>query len=95
MSTYYAVYILTNQHHGVLYVGVTNNLVRRVFEHKNKIVEGFTKRYGVDKLVYYEVMESIEGAIKREKQLKAGSRMKKINLINTFNRGWRDLYFDL
>jgi putative endonuclease len=85
MKQFY-IYILTNAAHTVLYVGVTNNLQRRVMEHKtgqNK--KSFTKRYNVNKLVYYEVFSSITEAIKREKQLKAGSRQKKPDLINGFN----------
>jgi putative endonuclease len=85
------VYILTNKANRVLYAGVTNNLVRRIFEHKHKLVEGFTKKYNLTKLVYYEVTNDIEGAIKREKQLKNWHRDWKINLINQFNPDWRDL----
>ena len=94
MKQYY-VYILTNKTHSVLYIGVTSNLKRRVFEHKEKLVEGFTKRYNVDKLVYYEVGEDVMGAISREKQLKDGPRLKKIRLIEGMNAEWRDLYEDL
>ncbi len=75
-----------------MYVGVTNDLKRRVYEHKNELVEGFTKKYHVHKLVYYEVGEEIEGAILREKQIKAGSRQKKIDLITKFNPEWKDLW---
>ena len=95
MSNQYYVYILTNKSNRVLYVGVTNDLIRRVYEHKGKFVEGFTKKYNVDKLVYYEVCEDIESAILREKQLKDGSRLKKMRLIETMNAEWCDLYEDL
>lgn len=86
------IYIMTNYNDTTLYVGVTNNLARRVYEHKNKLVEGFTKKYQITKLVYYEVFDDISQAIKREKQLKAGSRKKKLELINNYNKDWRDLY---
>ncbi len=89
---YYYVYILTTSSNRVLYTGVTNDLVRRVYEHKNKLVKGFTFKYNVDKLVYYEMFENIEEAIKREKQIKAGSRVNKIKLIEGMNVEWLDLY---
>jgi len=92
MAKQYFVYIMTNKWNKVLYTGVTNDLKRRVHEHKEKTVKGFTKRYNVDKLVYYEVTESIESAILREKQIKGGSRKDKIELINSMNNGWHDLY---
>ena len=76
----------------MLYVGVTNDLIRRVYEHKEKLVEGFTKKYNITKLAYYEVFEEIESAISREKQIKAGSRRRKIQLINSINKEWHDLY---
>ena len=76
----------------MLYVGVTRDLIKRVYEHKAKVVDGFTKKYNIIKLVYYEVCEDIENAILREKQIKAGSRQKKIQLIETTNREWLDLY---
>ncbi|PIU68408.1 excinuclease ABC subunit C [candidate division WWE3 bacterium CG06_land_8_20_14_3_00_42_16] len=85
------IYILTNQRNTVLYTGVTNNLIKRIWEHKNKVVNGFTQKYNVHKLVYYEVFETIVEAIKREKQIKAGSRKKKIDLIEKINPGWKDL----
>ena len=88
----YCIYILTNKNNSVLYVGVTNNLTGRIWEHKSKLIEGFTKKYNVDKLVYFESFDSPESAIKREKQLKAGSRKKKIELINSLNPEWKDLY---
>lgn len=83
---------MTNYNKTTLYIGVTNNLVRRVYEHKHKLVDGFTKRYNLTILVYYEVFDNIENAIIREKQLKAGSRQKKIDLINSLNPSWNDLY---
>ena len=92
---YYYIYMMTNIHDTVIYTGVTNNLLRRVYEHKMKINEGFTKRYNLTKLIYYEGTESREAAIKREKQIKAGSRKKKIKLINSLNPFWKDLYDDL
>jgi len=92
MNQQYFVYILTNRTNRVLYTGVTNNLQRRVYEHKAKLIDGFTKKYNVTKLVYYEVFEEIEYAILREKQLKAGSRQKKLDLVNGFNPVWADLF---
>ncbi len=80
---------------GTLYTGVTSNLVKRVFEHKNKVIEGFTKRYSVDKLGYYEISDSIEAAIVKEKQIKAGSRKNKLILIESINPNWNDLYYDI
>ena len=79
----------------MLYTGVTNDLKRRVYEHKEKLVGGFTRKYNITKLVYYEAFEDIENAILREKQIKAGSRQKKIQYINSMNREWRDLYEEL
>ena len=95
MDKQYFVYILTNKRNTVLYTGVTNNLKRRVYEHREKLVSGFTKKYNVYKLVFYEITNSIEVAIQREKQIKGGSRQKKIDLINGMNPGWRDLYEEL
>ncbi len=89
------VYILTNKNNSVLYTGVTNDLKRRVYEHKQKLVEGFTKRYNVEKLVYYEYFESVEVAIQREKQLKGGSRRKKIELVTKVNPEFKELYTEL
>ena len=86
------IYILTNQNNTTLYIGVTSDLIKRVWEHKNKLVEGFTKKYNLTKLVYFEDCEDIELAIEREKQLKAGSRLKKEVLINKDNSKWEDLY---
>lgn len=87
----YYVYILTNKSNNVFYIGVTNNLIRRLFEHKNKLVEGFTKKYNLTKLVYFEVTNDVRSAISREKQLKNWHREWKINLINQSNPGWKDL----
>ncbi len=89
------VYILTNKNHTVLYTGVSSDLVNRVWKHKNRVIEGFTKRYNVDKLVYYEGPGDPIHTIEREKQIKAGSRQKKIDLINSMNPEWRDLYEDI
>ena len=95
MKNYY-VYILTNKNNTVLYTGVTNSLTRRGWEHKAKLISSFTKKYNVSKLVYYEVFDNPTVAIKREKQIKAGSRKKKIELINSLNKEWTDLYnFDI
>ena len=85
------VYILSNKRNGTLYVGVTSNLVKRIFEHKEKGVNGFSAKYNLDLLVYYEERWSIEEAIQREKQLKAGNRKKKLSLIESINPDWKDL----
>jgi|WetSurMetagenome_2_1015567.scaffolds.fasta_scaffold158746_2 putative endonuclease len=90
----YYVYIVTNKHHTVLYTGVTNDLLRRCNEHKQKQIAGFTKKYNVDHLVYFEMFDYIETAIAREKQIKGYSRNKKEHLISAFNPGWIDLYVD-
>jgi len=92
MEKQYYVYIMTNKRNTVLYTGVTSNLIKRVYEHKAKFVSGFTKKYNVDKLVFYEVFNDVYNAIVREKQIKAGSRQKKIELINSMNSKWQDLY---
>ncbi len=86
---------MTNKNNTVLYTGVTNDLKRRVYEHKEKLIEGFTQKYNITKLVYYEISGNVESAILREKQIKAGSRARKITLINNMNPEWRDLYEDL
>ena len=86
------IYILFNQKNGTLYTGVTSNLAKRVYEHKNKLTKGFTSKYSVDKLGYYEACGSITAAITREKQIKSGSRKKKLELIESFNPNWDDLY---
>ncbi|MBI5217134.1 MAG: GIY-YIG nuclease family protein [Ignavibacteriae bacterium] len=85
---------MTNKNNTVLYTGVTNNLARRVWEHKEKIHQGFTSRYNITKLVYYEVFRDPYNAIDREKQIKAGSRIKKINLVKKVNPSWEDLYLE-
>jgi putative endonuclease len=95
MDRQYYVYIMTNKHNKVLYTGITNDLKRRVYEHKEKLVNGFTKKYNITKLVYYEVLEDPENAILREKQIKAGSRQKKIDLIDSINKKWLNLYEEL
>ena len=89
------VYIMFNSRNGTLYTGVTNNLIRRVWEHKSKIMEGFTKKYNIDKLGYYEIYTDISHAIQREKQIKGGSRKAKLKLIETMNPNWKDLYNEL
>ena len=91
MYSYY-VYIMTNVGNDVLYVGVTNDIVRRVYEHKNGVADGFTKKYNVNKLVYAEECGDIYAAISREKQIKGWSRKKKFDLINSINPGMKDLY---
>ena len=89
------VYIITNKNNTVLYTGVTNNIQRRIFEHKEKRVKGFSSRYNVNKLVWFEIHEFIISAIKREKQIKGGSRKKEIELIQNMNPDWKDLYYEL
>jgi len=95
MGEEFYIYIMTNKLNSVLYTGVTSNLVKRMYEHKSKLIEGFTKKYNVDKLVYYEIYDDINEAIAREKQIKAGSRQKKINLIANMNPAWKDLSREL
>ena len=95
MDKQYYVYIMTNKGNRVLYTGVTSNLRRRVYEHKGKLTKGFTERYNVNKLVYYEICRDVSNAILREKQIKAGSRAKKIGLVNRMNPDWRDLFGNL
>jgi putative endonuclease len=91
----YYVYILASQKHGTLYIGVTNDLIRRVYEHRTDAVAGFTKRYGVHTLVHFEQTENVESAIQREKRLKKWSRAWKIKLIEDSNPDWTDLYTGL
>jgi len=91
----YYVYIMTNQRNTALYTGVTNDLIRRAYEHREKLVDGFTKKYNLTRLVYYEVFENVEHAISREKQIKGGSRKKKLQLVNAMNGVWKDLYEEL
>ncbi len=95
MKNQYYVYILSNQNNTTLYTGVTNDLKRRIFEHKNKLVDGFSRRYNLTNLVYYEMCSDMESAILREKQIKSGSRQKKIDLIDTVNIEWLDLYDEI
>ena len=91
MKNYY-VYILTNKPNGTLYIGVTNDLARRIYEHRNKLINGFTKKYNLKKLIYFEVFDRIEDAILREKRLKKWNRQWKIELIEKTNPNWIDLY---
>jgi len=91
MERSYYVYILSNKKNGTLYIGVTNDLMRRIFEHKNKSISGFTKRYNLTKLIYYEMTDDIVAAIEREKRLKRWNRQWKIELIEKENPGWNDL----
>ena len=91
----YCVYIMTNAHNTVIYCGVTNNLARRVYEHKNGLGGIFTKKYNVNKLVYYEVGDNVNAALAREKQIKGGSRKKKIDLVNGVNPEWKDLFDEI
>jgi putative endonuclease len=96
MKTKYSyIYILMNKVNTVSYVGVTSNLIKRVYEHKNKLVDSFTAKYNIDKLVYFEVFEDINNAIKREKQLKNWHREWKVNLIKQLNPTFKDLYSDI
>ncbi len=88
----YYVYILTNRSNKVLYTGVTNDLERRCYEHQQKKIKGFTQKYNVDRLIFFEKYEFVESAISREKQIKGYSRQKKMNLINSFNPGWKVLF---
>ena len=91
----YSIYILASKRNSVLYIGVTSNLVKRIYEHKNNTIDGFSKKYNVHKLVYYETTNNIESAIRREKQLKKWNRKWKLNLIENSNPEWIDLYFGL
>ena len=86
---------MTNKGNTTLYTGVTSDLLKRAYQHRAKFVDGFTKKYRITKLVYYEVFDDIENAIAREKQVKAGSRQKKVQLINQMNREWKDLFEEL
>ena len=95
MERQYYVYIVTNIHHTTLYTGVTNNIIRRMYEHRNGLVDGFTKKYKLKKLVYFEQCSDVINAIQREKQIKGGSRAKKLKLIVSSNPEWRDLYEEL
>lgn len=93
MASY--VYILSSQRNGTLYIGVTSNLIKRVWEHKNKLVPGFTTKYNVNQLVYYEIFDDIQIAAAREKRLKEWKRQWKIELIQKLNPNWQDLYADI
>jgi putative endonuclease len=95
MEKQYYIYIMANKGNTVLYTGVTSDLKKRVYQHKNKMAGGFTARYNVDKLVYYEICSDSYNAISREKQIKAGPRKRKIDLINSVNPDWKDLYDDI
>jgi putative endonuclease len=95
MAHGYYVYILTNDRHTVLYTGVTNDLLRRIGEHRERRTHGFTRQYNVDKLVFYEQFADVLEAIAREKRIKGGSRRRKIALIDGMNPAWRDLFEDL
>ena len=86
---------MANKRNGTLYTGVTSNMVKRVYEHKNGVIQGFTKRYGCKRLVYYEIAEDMASAIVREKQIKSGSRKKKLMLIESMNPAWEDLYDEI
>ena len=86
---------MTNKRNTVLYTGVTSDLKKRVYEHKMKLVEGFTAKYNIVKLVYYEVFDDVEDAVMREKQIKAGSRERKVKLIRNMNSEWKDLYAEV
>jgi putative endonuclease len=90
-----AVYILASRYNGTLYIGVTSNLIQRIWQHQNDLADGFTKKYGVHLLVYYELHEQMLAAIQREKQLKKWNRQWKINLIEKMNPTWKDLWPDL
>ena len=95
MPKEYSVYILASKRNGTLYVGVTNYIGRRIFEHKEKIIKGFTAKYKVDKLVYYEIYEDVRDVIAREKRIKEWKRSWKIKMIEKVNPNWDDLYFYL
>ena len=95
MAKDYYVYVLASQRNGTLYVGVTSNLIKRIWEHKNKVIQGFTQKYSVDKLVYFEQYRDPENAIKREKRLKSYNRQWKLELVEKENPEWRDLYTEL
>jgi putative endonuclease len=95
MEQQFYLYIMSNKTNTVLYTGVTNDLQRRIYEHKENMIEGFTKKYNVTKLVYYEILRDAQTAIAREKQIKGGSRRKKDELIEGMNPQWQDLYAEL
>ena len=91
----YYVYILASKRNGTLYIGVTSDLAKRIYEHKHSLIKGFTKKYNVDRLVYYETTEDVESAILREKRLKKWKRQWKVELIEQKNPNWNDLYYDI
>lgn len=95
MDRYSHIYILANKYNSVFYVGVTTGLIGRIYQHKNKLTPGFTSKYNLNKLVYYEAFETVIEAIKREKQIKGGSRVNKIKLIKSMNPNFEDLYYKL
>lgn len=90
-----AVYIITNKRNGALYIGVTSNLAQRIYQHKQELIDGFTKKYNCKIFVFYELHPEMESAIMREKQIKSASRNKKLKLIENMNPHWRDLYEDI
>ena len=95
MNKQYYVYMMSNKNNTVIYTGVTSDLKKRVYEHKAKLVAGFTRKYNINKLVYYEMFDDVYYAISREKQIKGGSKQKKIDLINDMNKEWKDLSKEL
>ena len=95
MNKQFYVYILASKKNGTLYIGVTNNLIRRVYEHRNNLIPGFTQKYNVHQLVYYEIFHDIYEAITREKRLKKWKRQWKIDLIKKLNSEWKDLYQEI
>ena len=95
MTKRYFVYLLSNKKNGTLYIGITNDLVRRVYEHKSKHVEGFSKKYNLSRLVWFDETSDVNAAIEKEKQMKKWKRAWKVGLIEEANPSWRDLYFDL
>lgn len=94
MKDYY-IYMMASKRNGTLYTGITNNLIRRTYEHRNGLVDGFTKTYGVKLLVWYEHTNDVEAAIRREKNIQAWKRDWKLRLIEEFNPDWNDLYFEI
>ncbi|MCL2484675.1 MAG: GIY-YIG nuclease family protein [Endomicrobia bacterium] len=95
MKENFFVYIMTNDNRGTLYTGITSNLIKRVYEHKNKLCDGFTEKYSLTKLVHYEIFKDAENAIEREKVLKKWNRIWKIRLIENSNKDWKDLYDEI
>ncbi len=95
MKSSYYVYIISNKVHTVFYTGVTNNLTRRIYAHKHKLVEGFSQKYNINKLLYFEEYSDVNEALKREKQIKDFRREKKLQLINSLNKNWEDLWEEI